>query len=1281
MTSKRLRQLISMVLVVCLCFALAAPAMAAGGFGSRSRSIWGGCMGNTSGQDETTEDDSTLTTIEDATTVENGDALRASTYVLSDASGNSGVSTADVGSTTLKYFKATMYDYDADTINNATHQAEIDEAGGAENLSGYWNGIYFSAGNPADSAYEYTTSANVHTNLTWANVINGTYYYDEACSIKVSVTAVTENGEASDSYQSTNISYNNNNNYSSYCNNGYYYYYDGNYELITNITCYRYGYGATYWTVTTSGGSRSDSGSTLTIYKKTTSAAAIGYTMTAGGSTIASLDGTNTGTAVGITLYSKGSTGTTLSKIYADWNWWRKGKTKTDNYPGGAQFYTGLVEDELDANKNIVFTKPEGGIFNNDETVKSIYNNVEIPYVYNDTTGYYTFDAAKYGVFFHEDAAQGSSGTPASNTRMYFASGNTQTFSDETNFGTVWAPYDDTTKKNIYSWGMNYHFGMSTTIPFTMTSNGKINAADDGSDDITFTFAGDDDVWVFIDGQLVIDLGGIHDELQATINFADNTVSYSYVGTSYTTGSCNDSTFKNDQTLFGNLISQDRTTFAATDQHELTIYYLERGEGDSNCKIEFNLPVKDSVSVTKHIGGAVSVDENGTLTTTAWDNLSTSQKAVLNNQEFTFTLYKNGTPVANATYLRLDKDNQAVATASTDANGQFILKNNETAKFTMQFNGTDGDEYYVVENIKDGFIYTTFSESHYSAGSVTTANTENSSYQYYTKSADGVHYVTDKTLSDGTLESQTVRIVGGDESEDSLTFICTNYMNASLPTPSVIANDETIVIDYGLSVDIEIASNNLVLGDRSEITFPGYTENNGVYTAEYGTFTYNGKDTITYTLKTQLTGIETIDYLVTSYASAGDGTEVSATDTATVTIIPATSMYYEENFGFVSYINGKSTSGWLAVGTPENDKQEPGVVGTVGDSPYGSDVAYLSDSHDSNGSSMYVDTTNGAAQFSYRFTGTGTTFFARTSGDSGYMRVQVKDADGTLVDTWYRDTSYKDANGDLVDLANANGAVDAAATVLYNIPVFTVNDLAYGEYEVTVTVAKKVTAGSGKLQYGDQFWLDGIRVIDPLGTARDDEYIGADELADVKAARSAYSTDGEANMTVATLRTKILADSTTIVGDDENGKLIWTEDFVVFTDTNGEIVDASEYKSNGPKEEVYLNAGQSISFSLYDWDPNNNKLYLGMKAPTGSSTVTIGNKEFTLNNAADCYYEISNYGKIDTNDDGTKIVTFTITAGADSLISVTNIKVTGSAEFVIVGTQGDINVDGDVGVA
>ncbi len=1119
---------------------------------SRWESFWDKLTGNEKdSSDEITESsaedsDVELTLVEDESTVTENTELRASTYALT-AAGNTdadaGVTLQADDTTTLKYFPVTMYNYDKTTINNATHQVEVDNG-----LGSTWNGVYFNDGNPSAESYTYSTGGEV-------------------------------------SYTSTTVNYSNNNNYNTYINNGYYVDVNGTKYLVTGLSCTRSGSwwnGYTYsWTITYAGGTATSSDSSITLYKAST-----------------------------------GSTVTTDSLSYAKWNFWNK-SAGNNNY--GQYTYSGLVESTLTANKDITFTKPDGGIFNSDATVKDIYTGVEMPFEYENGT--YTFDASQNGVYFYTDSTQGSTAAQ-SNGRLYFNEGKPQ--SNGGNYGdgstTVWMPFNSTQSINGET-NCDYHFGMRTTIPFTMTANGKMNPNDDTSENITFSFSGDDDVWIFIDGQLVIDLGGIHNRLDATINFAENTWSISESNTSTVAvadynGAAISGTIFNDGDTTGTL-NQTRDTFAATDSHELTIFYLERGAGSSNCKIQFNLPMKDIVSVTKRATQSISSD--GTLSP-----LTAKEQETVNNIDFGFKLTKNGTPVANINYSLLNENGQVISTPSTDANGHFTLRNGQTAKFVGEI-AADGAEYQVVEDPVDGigFKLPTYTYSGTAAGGYTVSDTS------YEESSE-------IPATKENLTSAAITAKGSDEAEDSLQFICENYFDANLPNPSSRPVDDQIVIDYGLSVVIDALANDVYRGDTIELT--------DVTGAQYGTATIeNGK--VTYQLTKQLTGVEVLTYTAKVTGSGNSGNEsttASESKTAKIYIIPATSMYYEENFaGLVTF-----SDGWSDVGTAQTDPQEPGVVGTVGDSPYGSDVAYLNDSGDSNGLSKYVNTTNGSATFNYTFTGTGTSFFARTSGKTATINVKVTGGNGEQVAYNTRNTIYTSVDGTDVG-------------TLYNIPVYTIDGLNYGTYTVTVTVLKAVSA----LNYGAEFYLDGIRVINPLDSTD----------ANASVANSAYATDGEANMTVATLRQKLIGEAQI----NEDDTISWNEgdNFVLFTDTNGEITSAEEYKSNGPKEEVYLNNGQSVTFSLNEWDANTNKIYLGIKAPVGSGTVSINGNTLNINNATDCYYDISSYANITTDEDGVKTATFEVKA-TSSLISVTNIKVTGNAEFIIVG-QDDTDVNGE----
>lgn len=1036
--------------------------------------------------------------------------------------------------TTLKYFPVTLYNY-GDTYNQAMHQYEVDNE---TYTSTTWNGIYF--------------GGNGHG----ANVTGSDSFQSSSGYTKASPTYNNILNQDEDSWQSTN----------------YYYEVDGNYYPLMAKRSSDWIWGGWGYKYTYTFG-----------YQKDGEPNQIGNPVKT----------TELDIRPSITVYTKGSS--TITRGYADYNRWTGDFDVDGQSKHGNKTYSGLVQSQLDRNNNIVFTKPDAGVFNDDDSIKDIYTNVGLPFVYED--GYYTFDANATGAYFHTDDEQGTSRTPASNSNLYFSqTPQSHNFSAADGRTKGWFPFNDASSVTTGEEGnADYFFGMQAAIPFTMTSNGRIDPTDDFSEKISFEFSGDDDVWVFIDGKLVLDLGGVHNGMNGTINFADNTWSISAMVGQNTTPAVDVNNKALSGTLFNTervngVLDTDRETFAARDEHTLTVFYLERGAGSSNCKIRFNLPIKDSVSVQKQVSRTDSAEVE--LTDEQWQSVS--------NTYFNFKLYRNDKVMAGSSYLLYDINGQYVRTATTGLDGTFRLKNGEMAKFIGEIG--DNDSYRVVETVPETW--------------------ETPEWTYTAKVSND--YTGETPVAGDT--SMTVTANGSNEAEDTISFVCSNTWKHVNGT-SIDAVDDQIVVDYGLPVLIDVLGNDTANAGVKSIE--------SVKGARFGTATVeNGK--IKYTLTEPLTDVEVLTY--TAKAANENGVDVD-TDTATVYIIPATTMYYEENFStnFVTF-----TGPWEDRGSETNPYQE----NDTGSSPYGSDVAYLDDSGDSNGTSKYVSTEGLASSpsFSYTFTGTGTTFFARTTNNTAYMKVVVTDGEGNTVYQLMRDTSYKTENDE---------------TTLYNIPVFTYNAENYGTYTVTVTLARNVVS---TMHYGTDFWLDGIRVYNPMDV--DSDYY--------KRATDAYSWDGEANMTNVTLREKLLADYTV----DKDGNLQWNgveDGFVIFTDTNGKIETASEYQSNGPKEEVYLNDGQSVTFSLANWDTNTNKIYLGIKAPVGTGEVTIGSHTLDIRNATDCYYEISNYGTI-KEVDGVPVVTFKITAGADSLISVTNIKVTGDAEFTIVDNT-DIDVD------
>lgn len=266
-----------------------------------------------------------------------------------------------------------------------------------------------------------------------------------------------------------------------------------------------------------------------------------------------------------------------LSKFaLSRWNVWDSGHPK--------DAYTGLVKNELDKNGNIVFTKPDYGIFDESNTNgKQVYTNVGLP-LEPAGNGFYSLKSNEKDVYFEN-------GIPKSNTNLLFKEGKTTYTTVYNKKVTGFFPFNEP----VEGLGV-YHFGMHAKMPFYMTRDGKTNILN-STEDIVFDFSGDDDIWIFIDGKLVIDLGGIHDELAADINFATGVVNV-YKGVKSTNQIAKT---QNLVDILGSDWNDD-----VTEQHYLELFYLERGGGGSNCAIYFNMPEevqKADVLVHHYIDG------------------------------------------------------------------------------------------------------------------------------------------------------------------------------------------------------------------------------------------------------------------------------------------------------------------------------------------------------------------------------------------------------------------------------------------------------------------------------------------------------------------------------------------------------------------------------------------------------------------------------------------------------------------------------------------------------
>ena len=238
--------------------------------------------------------------------------------------------------------------------------------------------------------------------------------------------------------------------------------------------------------------------------------------------------------------------------------------------------------------------------------------------------------------------------------------------SPKTSSGYGFFPFDDTRGSDKEA--KDFAFGMRTDIEFNVGKDGKINGLDQ-----VFNFTGDDDLWVYIDGKLVLDLGGAHKKAEGSINFSTKKVNVS-TGTK----SVNNVT-RNTNFAFDN---QDPSK-----THTLTMFYMERGMIESNLKFGFNFsPVGNQFTTENHVDTA-NVNEG-------------LKSAVAAADTFTYTHTTNGSASANKTYTHSKNGSQ-----STNKNGQYVVNDSERAAFADQF--TVGSTFNVNESYTSNLQYDT----------------------------------------------------------------------------------------------------------------------------------------------------------------------------------------------------------------------------------------------------------------------------------------------------------------------------------------------------------------------------------------------------------------------------------------------------------------------------------------------------------------------------------------------------------------------------------------------
>lgn len=434
----------------------------------------------------------------------------------------------------------------------------------------------------------------------------------------------------------------------------------------------------------------------------------------------------------------------------------------------------------------------------------------------------------------------------------------------------------------------------------------------------------------------------------------------------------------------------------------------------------------------------------------------------------------------------------------------------------------------------------------------------------------------------------------------------------------VFTPEKTFVVDFGLTLNIKPTDVSSELANAN-ITGVQYDK------SYYATITEGADYSINYTLNKTIDGVDNFQVV---YKGINLDTKEDGTATFTISIIPASNVYYEDSFAKVNDGKGvASTAIWERTTNDTSARQALSELGKAPDSVYGYDSAYANNTQYSMNGYSKVTVTSAMASdtwdanndawptASFTFKGTGFDVISLTNNTSGAILVDVYDSNGNKVKGYFVDNylGYGFVGGEWKVMATDDN-------ILYQIPVMKVCDLPYDSYNVTITVFyNDAFEHNGDQSY--DFWLDAIRVYDPMGKNAD------------------YTTDKEGYPQYINLRDQIAA----------SGSNVGIKN-TLFIDGSAEA-EVADYINLGPNNEVYLAKGQAISFKLPAND-NIEKVQIGAKAPNGATELNVNSTNVVadgLKSATEMYYDI-------TSQASGRLVTITNTTG--NILSLTNIKIT-----------------------
>lgn len=418
---------------------------------------------------------------------------------------------------------------------------------------------------------------------------------------------------------------------------------------------------------------------------------------------------------------------------------------------------------------------------------------------------------------------------------------------------------------------------------------------------------------------------------------------------------------------------------------------------------------------------------------------------------------------------------------------------------------------------------------------------------------------------------------------------------AKFPRPQVVLTNKAYVLDYAKPVTLS-PSDWKMSSDNMAIT-GSIGEKGAGYAPEYGLL---DNTSLVYSPKT--TNWDGYDkFYAFGKTTNNDIIKTNGNNDnlwSRVSVLPANNVYYEDDFETneaTETVGIEYTGKWSTVSSDTESANTESAnteihggwknAALADDTKYSDGSAHMADADDKG-------ETGKAATATFTFSGTGVDIYSHTNVSAGRVSAILKsvNADGekTVVKALIMDNK---SVGDY-----------------YQIPTLSFGPLEYGKYEVKLVVAaagrKDTTARRST------YYLDGIRVYNPIKDKETDTVV-----------EDAYGTD-MLNATFKEVR-DILLDTGTEEGALANGAVVFLDRTTVDESTTSNRV--AEFKDYGPKNEVYLAAGQKIAFKVTN---SNVGYYVGLKAPEGNTTVSVTNNTdatslIPINHSTDLYYKIT----------------------------------------------------------